>query len=73
MTKNQLSYRVFFSDEDDEWVGICEPFGPRLSHLAATPEEALAGIRALVAEVIDDLRAEGKPMPWEVTAPAAVS
>ena len=48
-----LSYRVFWSDEDQEFVGACSEF-PSLSHLAKTQAEALAGIRKLVAFVVAD-------------------
>ena len=39
-----FSYRVIWSDEDGEHVGLCAEF-PSLSWLAQTPEAALAGIR----------------------------
>ena len=47
--------RVIWSDEDGAYVGLCDEY-PSLSWVAATPDEALAGIRRLVAEVILDLR-----------------
>jgi len=36
-------------------VGLCAEF-PSLSWLAETPEEALRGIREVVAEVVADLK-----------------
>jgi hypothetical protein len=42
-------YRVRWSDEDGEHVGICDEF-PSLSWLEKSPEAALAGIRKVVAE-----------------------
>ncbi len=53
-------YRVTWSAEDQEFVGTCLEL-PSLSWLADTQEEALAGIRNLVQEAIDDLSAGGEP------------
>lgn len=57
-----FTYRVSWSPEDKEHVGLCAEF-PSLSWLAATPEQALVGIRRLVAEVVNDLRDSGEPVP----------
>jgi len=46
----------------EEYVGLCAEF-PSLSWLAETPEEALRGIREVVAEVVEDLRAQGEEVP----------
>jgi predicted HicB family RNase H-like nuclease len=59
---NHYTYRVTWSPEDDEHVGLCSEF-PSLSWLAATPEKALAGIRKVVAEVVADMQANGEPIP----------
>ncbi|MGW6427576.1 type II toxin-antitoxin system HicB family antitoxin [Nocardia sp. NPDC055053] len=56
------AYRVLWSPEDDEFVGLCAEF-PSLSWLAADQMEALVGIRALVADTIDDLAVNGEPVP----------
>lgn len=62
MSLDHYTYRVTWSPEDGEHVGLCVEF-PSLSWLASTPEEALAGVRRLVAEVIIDLEAHGEPIP----------
>lgn len=62
MSLDHYTYRVTWSPEDGEHVGLCVEF-PSLSWLAATPEEALAGVRRLVAEVLVDLEANGEPIP----------
>jgi predicted RNase H-like HicB family nuclease len=59
---NHFTYRVSWSEEDGEYVGTCAEF-PSLSHLDATPEAALGGIRALVNDVVADMRANGEPVP----------
>jgi hypothetical protein len=46
---------VTWSAEDGEHVTTCAEF-PSLSWLAQTPEEALAGIRRVVAESVMDMR-----------------
>lgn len=63
MLKNdRYTYRVTWSDEDQEHVGLCAEF-PSLSWLAPSPEDALAGIRQLVADVTADLQSNGEPVP----------
>lgn len=56
MNVDRHTYTVTWSDEHGEHVGLCAEF-PSLSWLAQTPEEALAGIRRIVAESIEDMRA----------------
>lgn len=55
LTSDRYTYRVTWSEEDEEYVGLCAEF-PGLSWLASTPEEALAGVRAVVADVIADMQ-----------------
>ena len=62
MNIEHYTYRVIWSAEDGEHVGLCAEM-PSLSWLADTPEAALSGIRAVVAEVVSDLLASGEPVP----------
>lgn len=62
MKKDHYTYRVTWSQEDGEHVGLCAEF-PSLSWLAPTPEKALHGIQQAVADAIADLRASGEPVP----------
>lgn len=62
MSLDHYTYRVTWSAEDTEHIGLCAEF-PSLSWLAPTPEEALSGIRAVVADVVNDLRATGEFVP----------
>lgn len=62
MNINHYTYRVTWSQEDGEHVGLCAEF-PSLSWLAPTPEKALAGIRRVVADVVADMQATGEPIP----------
>jgi len=59
---DRFTYRVTWSEEDEEYVGICAEF-PSLSWLAASPEEVLAGIRTVVAEVVADMQANSETAP----------
>jgi len=62
MNINHYTYRVTWSQEDGEHIGLCAEF-PSLSWLAPTPEKALAGIRRVVDEVVADMQATGEPIP----------
>jgi len=62
MNIEHYTYRVTWSPEDNEHIGLCAEL-PSLSWLAATPEEALTGIRQLVAEVIKDMQGNGEIIP----------
>jgi predicted HicB family RNase H-like nuclease len=59
---DHYTYRVLWSSEDDEFVGLCAEFAS-LSHLAPDQVEALVGIRALVSDVVADMRRNGEPVP----------
>jgi len=62
MNTDHYTYRVTWSAEDGEHVGLCAEL-PSLSWLAPDPEQALAGIRRLAREVVEDLLATGEPVP----------
>ena len=62
LNNDRYTYRVTWSPEDEEYVGLCAEF-PSLSWLAKTPEEALQGIREVVAQVVDDMISTGEPIP----------
>ena len=59
---DRYTYRVFWSEEDEEYVGLCAEFS-LLSHLDDTPEKAFAGIRDLAAFSVQLLGEQGKPVP----------
>jgi len=68
MIKNdKYTYRVTWAEEDGEYVGLCAEF-PGLSWLAASPEEALQGIRQVVADVVGDMATEGEQIPEPIAA-----
>ena len=62
MNIKHYTYRVTWSPEDDEHLGLCAEF-PSLSWLAKTPEAVLKGISKVVADVVADMQASGEPVP----------
>ncbi len=62
MQHDRYTYRVTWSEEDKEYVGLCAEF-PSLSWLASVPEAALRGVRAVVAEAVDDMNRQSEPVP----------
>lgn len=62
MRSDHYTYRVTWSAEDEEYIGLCTEF-PSLSWLARTPEAALKGIRTQVRSVVADLEQTGEAVP----------
>ena len=58
------TYRITWSVDDDEYVGLCAEF-PSLSWLAPTPDEAFSGIRRVVSDCVVDMQVgnETPPVP----------
>lgn len=59
---DHYTYRVTWSEEDNEYVGLCAEFSS-LSWLAKTQEAALKGIRNVVTDVIKDMKKNGEDIP----------
>ena len=59
---HHYTYRVTWSAEDGEHVGLCAEF-PSSSWLAPTPAKALAGIRRVVRDSLSDMRSTGETPP----------
>ena len=64
---DRYTYRVTWSEDDKEYVGLCAEF-PSLSWLGRTPEAALRGIRKVVAEVVKDMRETGEAAPKPIAS-----
>lgn len=60
--RDHYTYRLPWSAEDNEHVATCAEF-PSLSWLDEDGIEALRGIKSLVREAFEDLRASGEPLP----------
>jgi predicted HicB family RNase H-like nuclease len=63
---DRFTYRVTWSDEDQEYVGLCAEF-PSLSWLEASPEKSLQGIRKLVKEVVANLKRSKDSVPEPIS------
>jgi len=59
---DRYTYRVTWSEEDQEYVGLCAEF-PSLSWLEKTPEKALSGIRSLVKDCVADMQSNKERVP----------
>lgn len=56
------SYRVFWSEEDDCFIGVCTEF-PSMSHVDDAPDKALNGILEVVGDAVQWLAEDGDPIP----------
>ncbi len=65
LQNDRYTYRVTWSEDDNEYVGLCTEF-PSLSWLSATPEAALKGIRKLVAEIVADMESSNESVPESI-------
>src|SRR4030043_86855 len=67
MKNDRYTYRVTWSEEDNEYAGLCAEF-PSLSWLAPTPEAALKGIRQVVGDVVIDMQEHGEEPPEPIAS-----
>ena len=65
LKNDHYTYRVTWSEEDHEYVGLCVEF-PSLSWLSQTPESALEGIRDVVSEVVTDMKRDEQNVPQPI-------
>ena len=63
--KDRYTYRVTWSEEDNEHIGLCAEF-PSMSWPAKSPEAALRGIRRVVSEAVSDMLSNGEKVPEPV-------
>ncbi|GLQ87778.1 type II toxin-antitoxin system HicB family antitoxin [Dyella flagellata] len=62
MNYRHYTYRVMWSEEDQEYIGLCAEF-PSLSWLAEDLQKALAGILDVVRDVVVDMQKNGEALP----------
>lgn len=67
LKNDHYTYRVTWSAEDEEYVGLCAEF-PSLSQLSKSPEAALKGIRKMVETVVSDMRENEEEIPQPLAA-----
>jgi predicted HicB family RNase H-like nuclease len=59
---DHYTYRLSWSPEDGEYVATCAEF-PSLSWLSDDEIGALRGLKDLVRDVVEDMRANGEDIP----------
>lgn len=64
-TTNRYTYKIEWSDEDEEWVGAVLEL-PNLSWLDKTPDQALNGIQQVARECVSDMLIHGEEPPIPV-------
>ena len=62
MDSRQYTYRMLWSEDDQEFVALCAEF-PSLSWLGESQEAALQGIVTLVRDTLADMAANGEKIP----------
>lgn len=59
---DKYSYRVIWSEEDQEYVGLVAEF-PSLSWMSKSQETAFKGIRNLTKKIVADMKQQGEFIP----------
>lgn len=63
---DKYTYRISWSEEDGEFVGLCAEF-PGLSWLASGSEDAFKGIRKIVKQSIEDMTNNNEEIPSPIS------
>ncbi|MBE9550155.1 MAG: toxin-antitoxin system HicB family antitoxin [Proteobacteria bacterium] len=63
----KYTYRVMWSDSDQEFVGLCTEF-PSLSWLSTTSAKALKGIQSVVKECVTDMSKNNEDIPAPISS-----
>jgi predicted HicB family RNase H-like nuclease len=66
IVNDRYTYRVTWSNEDSEYVGLCAEF-PSVSWLAKSPELALRGVRKTVGEIASDMQRNNEKIPQPIS------
>ena len=64
---DKYTYRVTWSEEDEEFVGLCAEF-PGLSWLDASSQAAFNGICAVVKDCVADMSRNNESIPLPLSA-----
>ena len=62
---DHYTYRITWSSEDNEYVGLCVEF-PSLSWLARSSGRAFTGIKKLVRETVANMQITGETPPTPI-------
>ena len=64
---DKYTYRISWSEEDEEFVGLCAEF-PGLSWLASDSGEAFKGIREVVKQSVEDMSSNNEEIPRPISS-----
>ena len=59
---NHYTYKITWSEEDQEFVGLCAEF-PSMSYLDKDQNATLKGITDLIKDVVTDMESNGEIVP----------
>ena len=59
---NHYTYKITWSEEDQEFVGLCAEF-PSMSYLDKDQNPTLKGITDLIKDVVTDMESNGEIVP----------
>lgn len=63
---DHYTYRITWSSEDQEFIGLCAEF-PSLSYLSENRNAALEGITNLVKDILVDMEQNGEEIPIPIS------
>lgn len=66
LKSDRYTYRISWSEDDQEYVGLCIEF-PSLSWLAKSPDDALQGIRKIIEDAVIDMQNNGETPPAPIS------
>jgi len=69
---DKYTFRVLWSDEDSEFVGLCAEF-PSLSWLAASRAAALTGVVKVARQAVAGMVTDGEELPAQNRPPRRAS
>ncbi len=64
---DRYSYRISWSSEDNEFIGLCAEF-PSLSWLSKSQDEAFKGVRRVVEEAVKDMVKNKEAIPEPIAS-----
>ena len=57
------TYRVFWSEEDAAWIGVCDEFRLMSNISEESPYDAFLGMTSLLRETLEEMYADGEEPP----------
>ncbi len=64
---DRYTYRVYYSEEDESYIGLCAEFSS-ISGFGESPEEALTEVRSVVESAVEWLSEDNETIPEPISA-----